>query len=354
MPGTATDLKDATEFGHPGSKWLRTLHQNGELSADYRNDVAWLLSVASTWAYSDERTLGRVLDVCMGTVDVKPFDSENDAILVETHGYLIQSAVLPIDILVFRGTEFGGPTITNILTDASVATRPLPPGSTAQVHGGFLRALACVWHDILDLLDSRKNQDDDQRRLLYITGHSLGGALAALAAGVLFGGIDDEWLKNENKGERLTLARWALDPGNRLTRIPQRYTFCGLYTYGQPMVGTPDWVAGVSSTLSEHTYRHIFRNDWVPTVPPFETGRFEHFGHEYWSGDLSTQWSEVKPPKTRQSGLIGMLVAFIDFGKQQLPWTDRVHLPYSVADHIPQNYLEVSRHGVDIAPVMFP
>jgi hypothetical protein len=80
-------------------------------------------------------------------------------------------------VIAFRGTR----SLQNFVTDISCRRVPLFPGSGAQVHEGFLRALDSVWRDITICLRSVW-----LKRRLWITGHSLGAALAKLAAARLF------------------------------------------------------------------------------------------------------------------------------------------------------------------------
>jgi len=70
---------------------------------------------------------------------------------------------------------------------------------------------------------------------LYITGHSLGGAMAVLAAARLF-------LPSESSLGRL---------GH------------GVYTFGQPAVGNAEFAEKCESLFGERLYRHIYAHDVV-------------------------------------------------------------------------------------------
>lgn len=74
-------------------------------------------------------------------------------------------------MLVFRGTEQSP---KDFITDLQVELRSLP-NSSAAVHAGFREALDSVWDEIAAELSSLTCP-------VYYTGHSLGGALATLAA----------------------------------------------------------------------------------------------------------------------------------------------------------------------------
>ena len=77
-------------------------------------------------------------------------------------------------ILAFRGTE--ATSIKDIKADAKAIITACPSGGS--IHSGFNDAYNEVGLDI----QNRLNQDDLKDIPLYLTGHSLGGALATIAA----------------------------------------------------------------------------------------------------------------------------------------------------------------------------
>jgi triacylglycerol lipase len=138
----------------------------------------------------------------------------------------------------FRGTD---PTIGDWLLDfeTAMATDPFVPG---HVHRGFNGALLSVWSQIRPHLDNRGE------RRVWITGHSLGGALAvACAARATF--------ENPRVGVR------------------------GIYTYGQPRYGNEICSSDCAQLLGSVMFRHVNNRDIVPRVPPFLLG-FRHWGTE--------------------------------------------------------------------------
>src|SRR5262245_58222166 len=74
-------------------------------------------------------------------------------------------------VLAFQGTE----DVRNWLTNLNFRMRKESGG---KVHDGFAAALDTVWDDVLAKMEA--NRDNDQ--WIWLTGHSLGGALATLAA----------------------------------------------------------------------------------------------------------------------------------------------------------------------------
>jgi triacylglycerol lipase len=145
-------------------------------------------------------------------------------------GDLCQGAVIePADgnwtALVFRGTH----SPQNWLTNTNAILGSWPRGG--QVHAGFRDALLSQWGRIEVALQSARGP-------LFFTGHSLGGALATLAA--------------------------SLHP-------PQ-----STYTFGAPRVGN----SAFGKTLSQSPlYRVVNNRDGVTSLPlPFPTLGFSHAG----------------------------------------------------------------------------
>lgn len=144
----------------------------------------------------------------------------------DTQGMLVQRDVDPVyAVLVFRGTE---QRLKDFLTDLRVGTDALV-GDDYAVHEGFRQSLESVWQDVDRALSGLSCP-------VFYTGHSLGGALATLAA-----------------------AR----------RRPR-----GLYTFGSPRVGNQAFVRSLGDVP-------VFRvvDDWdaVAVLPPEALG-FEHVG----------------------------------------------------------------------------
>lgn len=125
-------------------------------------------------------------------------------------------------VLVFRGSHNLGDWLTNMNT-APDEWRPHP----GRVHKGFRNALKSV----IDEIDSALK---DVSGPLYYTGHSLGAALATLAA-----------------AHRPPLA---------------------VYAFGSPRVGDPEFLETLGRTK---VYRVVNSRDLVATAPPAELG-FDH------------------------------------------------------------------------------
>jgi triacylglycerol lipase len=136
-------------------------------------------------------------------------------------------------VMAFAGTDPG--IWQNLTTDFT----PLPTVGS-DTHDGFRLAAAAAQPEIDQAIALCRQSG----KPFFITGHSLGGALAALAA-----------LQAANAG------------------APPR----AVYTYGMPRVGGPLFGASYGN-LSNVTYRLVYGIDLVSRVPPSSVG-FHHVGH---------------------------------------------------------------------------
>lgn len=134
-------------------------------------------------------------------------------------------------IICFRGTN----SITDMGFDVWF-TKTAAYGGKGKVHNGFEKALQSVWPQLIGKLDKNTR--------VFVTGHSLGGALAILTA------------------HRLTLDNYAL---------------AAVYTYGAPRVGNRDFIKAYDALLKDKTFLHINHTDIVPASPPEILG-FAHPG----------------------------------------------------------------------------
>ena len=153
-------------------------------------------------------------------------------------------------ILAFRGTE--PDEMSDVLADLNAF--PSKGVSGGWVHIGFQRELEKVWDAI------KEHRAEHATKKLFITGHSLGGAMATLAA-----------------------SRF-----NLIDKVE-----C-LYTYGSPRVGTRSFV---KSCKFLH-YRHKNNNDIVTAVPLVLMGYKHHGTLRYinFYGNIRklTMWQAIK------------------------------------------------------------
>ncbi len=131
-------------------------------------------------------------------------------------------------VLVFRGTE---QTLKDQRTDLDAGIPPINQ-TKFDVHDGFSKALDSVWSEAEAVLAQLTCP-------IFFTGHSLGAALATLAA--------------------------------------TRHAPKAVYTFGSPRVGNQ---AFADSLANVPIYRVVVDEDVVTTVPPENMG-FRHVGEEH-------------------------------------------------------------------------
>jgi hypothetical protein len=224
--------------------------------------VAHVLGTCAAYAYADLDTttmitgrLGLEGGACVCIAQTV------DAMLVFSTAYLLQSRCGRLGILVYRGTEPA--TLGNWLGDADVGTEQMRIGGEAfPVHSGFRRNMRATRWGVLEQLQlalegqsltAVERRVDCPLEALYVTGHSLGGAMAVLFALSL---LDDP-------------AQGALLP-----------TLRAVYTYGQPLV-TGEPLPAAASPVTTRLFRHVAARDVVPALPVAAWGRLAHCGREY-------------------------------------------------------------------------
>ncbi len=299
----------------------------------YYPDIAYLLAIVSTWAYSDGQTLSNELRYYgFPSNTVTSIAIENEALGLVSTAFFIRSHDGRAGILAFRGTE---PTrLMNWVGDADAKLREFFHG---KVHRGFHTGVEALWGEIdqaisvaLEGTDTNGNGSDPDGRgpleVLYITGHSLGGALALLAAARIF--ATDE-------------KRYA----------PWRKILRGVYTYGQPMVGNQEFVDYYeASPLGRMLYRHIYRRDIVPRLPSKTMGDFAHVGQEWLVKTLGGSWerSTAHEGKTKQLWLWtpAVAIAAANYAAQRTVGLRMLQFRWSVEDHSPAGYIDACRQAL--------
>jgi predicted lipase len=150
-------------------------------------------------------------------------------------------------IIAFRGTQRTAEWLENIRAQQIEATNQSRFSCIGKVHAGF----ANVYSAIADATIAAAKQLDPTRPC-YICGHSLGAAIATLA---------------------------AMDLAIRVPKLKQQLR---LYTYASPRVGDPAF-AVAHSRLVPNSYRIANAADAFPLAPPtsFEQLTYAHVGQSW-------------------------------------------------------------------------
>lgn len=159
------------------------------------------------------------------------------------------------NIIVFRGTQTKAEWVKNINSKQQKYIDPVTNQSYGWIHSGFLSIATEI-----NPLPAKLAQQLDPSIPCYITGHSLGAAIATISA-------LDIALKNSQLSKQIQL-----------------------YTYAGPRVGDSTFAKKYSQLLP-NSYRVVNLADSIPLVPPAMMGKnFIHIA-EQWS--FLTQLGEV-------------------------------------------------------------
>lgn len=305
------DLADTLARAHPKT--------HGESDAT----VAHVLATCAGYANADAGTvalmtarIGLEANACVGVSQTV------DAMMIYSTAYLVQSRCGRVVILCYRGTEPGS--LGNWLGDIDVGSESstisgLERDDAVRVHAGFHLNLRATWLGVLENLElaveGRSLAAPSTRvahplEALYVTGHSLGGAMAVLFALSMAG--------------RPSLR--AI--GDRLRAV---------YTFGQPMAACsplPRWTDQAGAKL----YRYVIERDLIPALPPASWGPFTHLGSEYrYSGG---EWRRSATPVVQlaRAGAIPRAV-LASFAREKKRASSR----YSFTDHRPHHYIAALR-----------
>jgi hypothetical protein len=138
-------------------------------------------------------------------------------------------------VVMFRGTN--PPEIQDWLVNLNNKSFKSKHGG---IHAGFWASYETLHDQLIEVL-RLKNP-----RRIWVTGHSLGGALAVVCS-----------------------YRLMTDEGKEVA---------GVMTFGQPRVGSPEFCKHMDLELRGRMVHFVNENDLVPRIPP----SFEHFGSLVW------------------------------------------------------------------------
>jgi triacylglycerol lipase len=150
-------------------------------------------------------------------------------------------------LVAFRGTD----ELADWKSNLNIFFKRSPLG---WVHRGFMKATELFWPELPQRISEFRDRNQD----IWITGHSLGGALAVLAVAKL-------------------LDKYGLH-------------IRGLYTFGQPPVGTLRFGMKLKEKFSNRYFRFVNQTDAVSDLPIFfryHTGEVRYFDTigSLWFGD---------------------------------------------------------------------
>jgi pimeloyl-ACP methyl ester carboxylesterase len=169
----------------------------------------------------------------------------------------------PIIVVGFRGTS----NAQEAAADAQARQIPCSTVGITETVCGVHEGFSNTYNALRDELrvDLNRYLDRYPGAMVRVVGHSLGGALSAIAA--------QEIARNYTKG---------LNP---------KIKDLAVYTYGEPRVFSPPFAPIYRSQLVTTHYRVVNHHDPVPQVPPNTTvqlGNYTHIGTPYFIFDVAT------------------------------------------------------------------
>jgi len=184
----------------------------------YHGGLASLCALASMLAYKPAEECHRVLGPNgLSEERIKKIEQQNHSCTILGYDDFI--------VVAFRGTD------VSELADWKTNWHSKPvQGPWGLVHGGYLAAVDLLWNDVSAAVRQLRHREQK----LLMTGHSMGGALAVLAA-----------------------ARFEMDGTMAVESI---------YTFGQPAVAEPAFTSELERRLSHRYFRFVHSVDSIPNL----------------------------------------------------------------------------------------
>ena len=221
-------------------------------------------------------------------------------------------------VCAFRGSEcpntldgFKDWLLTNarnflVLPEGRAGTDFAAAGVGARFHRGFLEALGEIWDPFYKAVDAEFSKKE---RPVYVTGHSLGGGLAVLAA-------------------------WRLQ--RQMIPVQQ------VYTFGAPMTGNAAAAEAFAKEFPNRIFRFVDCRDMVPKLPTVSllSNEYGHCLTEVLLGDESAA--------DAAQGTLGTIASKTTEQVLSLTIMDEIwsHLQSGIAAHLMGSYLkQIESHG---------
>ncbi|MBT9317797.1 lipase family protein [Leptothoe spongobia] len=282
-------------FERFGYRILRTPYQEDDFYQlkdfhHYNTGLALSMAKTSMLVYQDIRYVLEILELW----GIK--DTRDDFQYFNDKEYDTQAFIFRTDnciVLAFRGSQEIRDWYTNFSTKLRKFTIRREGQTTissykGRVHTGFFLGWASVEKGVLAQIKNWQNELNPGEALppLLITGHSLGGALATMAAASL-------------QDNNISVA--------------------GLYTFGQPRVGDRSFTRQLNANLVGKVFRFINNNDVVPHVPPpfslrSPTRLYAHLGTVKYFNSKGSLVTNYKILSRALDGLIGLVKSLFESG----------------------------------------
>jgi triacylglycerol lipase len=229
VPQTApASRKTSGKPDRPSRRSAKPTRQR-EQPLPYSDDRAQALVEISQIAYQDGQS-------AVQKFHDRGFDKFYFFSKADTEAFLVGNASQII--IIFRGTE--PKSVQDWLTNAQVLKTQACGG---RIHSGFWQSTQAIWAELEGEI-RRIRGEFPTPPPLFLTGHSLGGALAMLTA-------------------------------SELQRLEHKVD--GVYTFGAPRIGDRHFAMQYNRRLYDQTFRLVNHRDIVTQLPPAELN-YTHVG----------------------------------------------------------------------------
>lgn len=248
-------------FGRNGVPASKVFHSNTYFSLP----TAVKLARASHLSYESPERIEKTVFERWGDCQLTFLDVESTQCIAAAD----QDSV----VVALRGTQ--ADKVEDWIVDLNFDLVPGP--LSGRVHEGFYDALSNIWSE----LDAVVRRWCEQRpRKLWVTGHSLGAALAALA-----------------------VARW----------LDASFPVAGLYTFGQPRTGDRDFARHFDFEFRPHAFRIVNKLDIVTRTPPRSLG-YWHLGTYVYLDDEGSIEHDISRWRRFLTGWHGTIDTILHWG----------------------------------------
>jgi len=297
--------------------------------------IRHVMAICCGYGYGDKDVVAMMLArMGLERANLVEITMSVDAMLLRSTAYIVQSSDGRVVILCYRGT----PPLDLIswALDAEIEPEKIDisrqgDSISGDVHGGFYRNMRATRFEVAKVLlraaagQPIANEGDggamQPLESLYITGHSLGGAMALLMA----------------------ISLRKAEHGSEYKRLADKLK--AVYTFGQPMVASKQLADYLEQDefFQDKLVRYIYNRDIIPQLPPL--GDYAHFGREYQYQVNAAGWyrnEHLTAQLTDRQAWLDVLSTLTSLWKPTRAgarFEGRTAITERVHDHYPERYV---------------
>lgn len=254
-------LRDDAEWTLPRF-FTEALNERRNCGYHELNLTDYLADTQATWIENDDFAVVAF----RGTEMPIPENIQDATVkLTETFWQKLKRLITHRDISTDLSMELSD-CLNELLTPLGIRKGLGPLGHNIMFHHGFCQASVASMDWLRDQIKKMKPTSDNKPKPLFITGHSLGGAVGTLTYYALMNA----------KETAMPLSR--------------NFEFGGLFTYGSPRVGNLEFskhFVELAKKYEAPVFRHVNDDDLVTRVP---FSSYFHVGELHWFNRTLARW----------------------------------------------------------------